>query len=85
MKPTKSPTQGQPNPRKTRLKVAFGPLVATANNFSWVGIDFREEIDYDKPYPTGFSANTLFLARVASRKKAFSIPAQLRANASYEY
>ena len=40
MKPTNSPTQGQPNPRKIRLKVAFGPLFPTANNFSWVGIDF---------------------------------------------
>ena len=26
MKPTNSPTQGQPNPRKNRLEVAFGPL-----------------------------------------------------------
>ena len=26
MKPTNSPTQGQPNPRKIGLKVAFGPL-----------------------------------------------------------
>ena len=26
MKPTNSPTQGQPNPRQNRLKEAFGPL-----------------------------------------------------------
>ena len=40
MKPTNSPTPGQPNPRKNRLKVAFGPLFPTANTLSWVGIDF---------------------------------------------
>ena len=40
MKPTNSPTQGQPNPRKSRLKVAIGPLFPTANNFSWVGAGF---------------------------------------------
>ena len=39
-KPTNSATQGQPNPRKVRLKVAFGPLFPTATNFSWVGIGF---------------------------------------------
>ena len=38
MKPTRSPTQGQPNPRNIRLKVVFGPLFPTANNFSWIGI-----------------------------------------------
>ena len=37
MKPTNSPTPGQPNPRKIRLKVAFGPLFPTANIASWVG------------------------------------------------
>jgi len=26
MKPSNSPTQGQPDPRQNRLKVAFGPL-----------------------------------------------------------
>ena len=40
MKPTNSPTQGQPNPRKISLKVAFGPLRPTANIFTWVGIGF---------------------------------------------
>ena len=40
MKSTNSPTQGQPNPRKTTFKAAFGPLLPTANIFSWVGIDF---------------------------------------------
>ena len=39
MKPTNSPTtQGQPNPRKIRSKVAFGPLYPTANIF-FVGWD----------------------------------------------
>ena len=41
MKPTHSPTQGQPNPRKMRLKVPFGPLFPTANNFSGVGVDCK--------------------------------------------
>ena len=36
MKPTNSPTQGQPNARKIRLKKAIGPLFPIANNFSWV-------------------------------------------------
>ena len=40
VKPT-SPTQGQANPRKKGLKVAFGPLFPAANKFSWVGIGFR--------------------------------------------
>ena len=38
MKPTNSPTQGQPNQRKNRLKVAFGPLSPTV--FRWVEIGF---------------------------------------------
>ena len=40
MKPTKSPTQGQLNPRNTRLKVAFGPPFPTASMLSWVGIGY---------------------------------------------
>ena len=40
MKPTNCPTQSQPNPRKIRLKVAFGPLIPTAYSFSRVAIDF---------------------------------------------
>ena len=40
VKPTDSPTQGQPNPRKIRLKVAFRSFFPTANSFLWVGIDF---------------------------------------------
>ena len=35
-----SPTQGQPNLRKNRLKVAFGPLFPTEVNFLWVRIGF---------------------------------------------
>ena len=58
MKPTNSPTQGQPNPRKNRFKVAIGPLFPIANNFSWVGIGFIKETDNKKPNPTKFSANT---------------------------
>ena len=58
MKPTNFPTQGQPNPRKIRLKVAFRPLFPTANTFSWVGICFIWETDCKKPNPTKFSANT---------------------------
>ena len=45
MKPTNSPTQGEPNPRNVRLKVVFGPLFPTANIFSWVGIGFKWEKD----------------------------------------
>ena len=33
-----SPTQGQPNLRKSRLNLAFGSLLPTANTFSWVEI-----------------------------------------------
>ena len=61
MKTTNSPTQGQPNPRKSRLKVAFGPPLPTANNFSWVGIDFMQETNHKNLNPTQsfFCANTL--------------------------
>ena len=59
MKPTNSPTQGQPNPRKIRFKVALGPLFPTANDFSWAGIGFIKETDCKKPYPTKIFANTL--------------------------
>ena len=40
MKPTNSPTQGQPNPKNNRLKVEFGPLFPTAKQFLVGGIDF---------------------------------------------
>ena len=42
VKPTNSPTQGQPNPTINGLKMAFGPLFPTATNniFSWAGIGF---------------------------------------------
>ena len=59
MKPSNSPTQGHPNARKIRLKVAFRPLFPTANSFSWVRIGFIYELDYKKPNPTKVSANTL--------------------------
>ena len=52
MKPTNSPTQGQPRPRKVRFKVAFGPLFPTESIFSWVGIGFIWGTDYEKPNPT---------------------------------
>ena len=52
MKPTNSPTQGQPNPRKIRLKVTFGPLFPKVNSFSWVGNGFMQETDYKKPNST---------------------------------
>ena len=45
MKPTNSPNQGKPNPRKNRLKVAFGPLFPTADYFfvgwNWLYIGNR--------------------------------------------
>ena len=48
MESTNSPILGQPNPRKIRRNVAFGPLFPTANNFSWIGIGFIQEVDYKK-------------------------------------
>ena len=51
MKPTDSPTRSQPNPRKVRLKVAFGPPFPTANIFSWVGIDFRKQTTRNPTQP----------------------------------
>ena len=50
-------TDGLPNlrptqPKKLRLKVAFGPLFPTAKNVPWVGIDFMQETEYEKPNPT---------------------------------
>ena len=55
MKPTNSPSQGQPNPRKSRLKVAFGPLFPTANCFfRGLGLIFVWKTDYKKPNPTKF-------------------------------
>ena len=59
VKPTNSPTHGQPNPRTIRFNVAFGPLVPTANIFAWVGIYFIQETDYKKLNPNKFSASTL--------------------------
>ena len=38
MKTASSPTQGQPNPRKIRLKVAFGPLFPTTITFRGLGL-----------------------------------------------
>ena len=37
------------------LKVAFGPLFPTANNFSCIGIGFMHERDYKKPTRKGGS------------------------------
>ena len=61
MKPTNSPTQGQPNTRKKRFKVASGPLFPTAINFSWVGKDFTQGTDYKITNPTNTSANTIMV------------------------
>ena len=41
MKPSNSPTQGQPNPRKIRLEAAFGPLFPETNTWYFlVGWDW---------------------------------------------
>ena len=40
MKPTNSPTQRQPSPRKIGLKVGVGPLFQAAIDLSWVRIGF---------------------------------------------
>ena len=64
MKPTNSPTQGQPNPRKMKSKVAIGPLLSTANIY-FEGWDwFLWETDYKKPNPPKFSANSLILLSI---------------------
>ena len=39
VKPTNSPTQGQPNPRKIRLKAAFEPTFSHSRIFLFVGWD----------------------------------------------
>ena len=56
MKPTNSPTQGQPKPMKIRLEVAFGPVFLSTFFFSWAGIGFIFETDHKKPNPTKLSA-----------------------------
>ena len=62
MIPTNSPTQGQPKPRKVRLKVAFGPYFFSPQRIIFGGLGF---ILYRKQTatqpPTNFSANTLVL------------------------
>ena len=66
MKPSNSPTQGQPNPRENRLKLSFGPLFSHSQYFLSVGVDFIWKTDYKKPNPHIFSANTLFSLKVVS-------------------
>ena len=61
MKPSNPPTQGQPNPRKMRSKVAFW---ATFSHFFPQQIAFRglglvSCRKHKKPNPIKFSANTL--------------------------
>ena len=56
------PRQTQPE-KNYRLEVAFGPLFSNIKYFSWVGIGFIQEIDYKKPNPTNFSANTVKMKR----------------------
>ena len=43
--------------------MALGPIFPTANNFSWVGIDFTQETDYKKPTSIMFSANTVMVGQ----------------------
>ena len=76
VKPTNPPTQGQPNPRKARLKVACGPLFFPCSKifFWWVGIDFVSETDYKKPNLTKFSANFgSFSEKIGSLKTTLNI------------
>ena len=58
MKPTNSPTQGQPNPRQIWVKMATGPLFFYF--FSGLGLVFTQETD-KKPNPIQLSANTLVI------------------------
>ena len=67
MKPTNFPTQGQPNPRKKWLKVAFGPLFPITNIFfvgwDWfyVGNRLRETFPKQilRKHPSGISYSAL--------------------------
>ena len=67
MKPTDSPTQGQPNPTKIRLKVAFGPLFFFSPHrqyffvrLGWDGIDvYNRKRTARNPTQPNLSANTL--------------------------
>ena len=66
MKPTNSPTQGQPNPRKLRLKSGIlGPFIPTATYFfvgwDWFYTWYRKKTTRNLTPPTTFSANTLIL------------------------
>ena len=70
MTPTNSPTQGQPNPRKIRLKVAFGPLFPTANIFSWVGVGFMQETDYKKTNPMSPQTPHFWLTGLLSHRNS---------------
>ena len=61
MKPTNSPTQGEPNPRKIMFNVVFGPLFHSklfSVGWDWFYIGNR----LHEPNPTKFSANTLLVA-----------------------
>ena len=61
MKPTNSLTQGQPNPRKNRLKVAFGPRFFPQQIvFRGLGLVLCGKQTTRKPNPTRFSANALY-------------------------
>ena len=58
MKPTNSPTQGQPNPRNIKLKVAFGHFFRQFFFFRGLGLVlYRKQ---NTRNPTKFTANTLF-------------------------
>ena len=57
VKPTNSPTQGQPNPTKISLKVAFGPLFSDLPNSVGFGvwktyIKYYETDELPNPRPT---------------------------------
>ena len=58
MKPSNSPNQGQPNPRKIRSKSGTWATFL-AKKYFFVGWDcFFLETDYKKPNPIKFSAKT---------------------------
>ena len=57
MKPTNSSTQGQPNPRKIRLRSGILAVVFPTIDISWVRTGFILETDYKKLNPTILSAN----------------------------
>ena len=85
MKPTNSPTQGQPNPRKSRLKVTFGPPFPTENTFfRGLGLVLhRKQIRRNPTHAKILSANTLVFGRFEPHLFGLSTPLKLHVRTSH--